>query len=244
MAAPQWTELYGVLGAISVLDKDVPKVVKALHDEGQSQMADVEERSPCWTTLGQVTGGDAGFEQSKAWWVAFFEDKDAYHVSHKQAQAKESRAAFIPALMGMMATGSPVADMAGGYMGPILHLEAPKSVRPATFAILIKITCPTADAARALVQAHKRLALVTLMSSRGTCCRISMLPPGGDAPGADDNVVHILEQWTNMPDYESFIVMPGRSATPSPTLSRFIADKRDVRVMSFDKKVCHYNKKR
>ena len=177
------------------------------------------------------------------WWCAYFDSKDAYHITHKEAQKKASRMAFMGQLMAMMKTGDPMQDMQGGYMGPILHLERERTAKESNFAILIKIACTSPEAALQLVQMHKKNAYVMLTSSRGTCVRISIFLPGGDAPDSADNVVHILEQWTNEEDYESFIVMPGRSPTPSPALLPFINDRlSDVQVLNFGKNMKHYKR--
>jgi hypothetical protein len=54
-----WVELYGPLGALSV--QDVPKALKVLHDEAQSQLADEEEQAPAWAML----GCDGSYDESK-----------------------------------------------------------------------------------------------------------------------------------------------------------------------------------
>ena len=234
---PTWGQLYGVIGTFAT--NNVKAAASLLHSEGQAQLADADERAPAWATLGAPTGGE-----TKVWWCAYFDSKDAYHVGHKQAQNKESRQSFLPRMRDLLLTGDMMQDMRGGFMGPLLHLENPAGKGEAAFALLNIVTGLSVEAAERIVEIQKAQSTLSVQASRGKCLRVTIAGPQGDHPGGDTaTAVYILEQWTSEPDYESFVVMPGRVPTPSPGVVPLVSNmKMDAKVLTFAKSMKHYKR--
>jgi len=239
---PEWAGCYGVVGTFAT--HNIAASVSLLDKEGQAQLADGDEKAPAWAVLGAPTGGDGSQDKARVWWVAYFESSASYHTDHKEAQKKEARQAFLPKMREMLLTGNMMQDMAGGHMGSFLHLENPAAKGQASFALLNIVTGTSMEAAACIVDIQKRASTVSVQASRGKCLRVTIAGPPGDHPGGDSTpAVYILEQWTSEPDYESFIVMPGRVPTPSPGIAPYVSNmKTAVKVLTFAKNMKHYSR--
>ena len=225
-----WSEMYGSLQTI--LAKDVVGTIKLLNEEAQTELA--EERADAFTVLGFPTGpeGPVGsIDKSKVLWGVYFESKAAYNKS----------AALKSKLTTFSKTGNIQQDMYG-FIGLVLHLDSPdvRRGKTPTFAVLTSIKALNAEGAASIVDVQKRHGATMIKASAGKCFRITIYPATNDGPEGSNNTVQILEQWTSEADYDTYVVFPGRTATPALSITPFVEDvKKSVSVTTFDKNVKH-----
>mmetsp|Transcript_36124 Transcript_36124/g.90353 ORF Transcript_36124/g.90353 Transcript_36124/m.90353 type:complete len:202 (-) Transcript_36124:217-822(-) len=167
--------------------------------------------APSFTVLGSATPTTEGYPkppeestEDRLFWLAPFDSKEAYN--HDDHMKRESRNANIGAIMGMLLTGDPMKDMVGGYMGPLLHMEKTPSVSGPVYTILVSVKAKDAKAAAEVVEINKAFAPKQLANEEGAL-RFTIIPPGGDMPGADSedglHTVRWIETWKSAADHEA-----------------------------------------
>lgn len=196
-----WQSLYGLLGMFSTAD--AAETSAFLTKEGQEQMADANEKAPMWTVLGQSTSN-----AEKVCWVAYFDDKDAYNVTHKAAQEPgKGRAVFVDEIMKHAANvdGGYPANMAGFTFGDIQHLENPATLATG-FAVVVSRKLADADAAAGFVESEKsHWAGLMNGAAKDSLCRVTLFGPGADVPlpWVPAEEVRTLHQWVSKEAYDS-----------------------------------------
>ena len=224
-----FSTVYGVLGFVSF--KDLPLAHATVTADAKEQVAQ-ESRAPRFTVLGRPKPAEENVPKeltedkvrrsiymgwgyiSQNWsisntlpslgqfaWVAYFSSRSAYHDGEHSTRTTEN--GFLPSLMSNLLTGDPMHDMAGGYMGPLLHLEKSDSghCTEPSFSILVVATAKGTDEAQQLVEVNKEHAIQQLTAEEGAL-RYTIIPSGGDAPNADEVTVRWVETWRNIEDYK------------------------------------------
>ena len=138
-----------------------------------------------WTVLGQresqsnAADGDKDKgegKDDKVCWVAYFEDREAYHVTHKAAQEPgKGRANFTDEIMKhpVNVEGGFPANMVGFTFGPMLHLE--NSWLSTGFAMVVSRKLPDAVAAAAFLEAEKsHWAELMANEAKDSLCRVTL----------------------------------------------------------------------
>lgn len=201
-----WQAVYGALGCLAT--KDIGECVKHLLNDGEDQVAK-EAHAISFIVLGGATPTTEGYAvppetKSQVFWVAPFESKEAYNS--KDHHERPARAENFGAIMKTALTGNPMADMAGGYMGPLWLLEKSTTTATGLYSIYVAAKAKDASGAHALVEANKAHGLRQLATESGAL-RYMIIPPGGDMPGGDSDdaklTVRWVETWQTAADHEA-----------------------------------------
>merc|ERR1719231_126944 len=84
--------------------------------------------------------------------------------------------------------------MPGSHMGRLLCLENPAPIA-ATFALVETFKAEDALAAQTLLETLKADMEGLLTAHQDRLARVTILGPGGDAPGSDDVTIFVVHQW-------------------------------------------------
>jgi len=199
---PDWKPLYGLLGMFS--STDAAATIAFLTKEGKEQMADKNEDAPMWTVLGQ-----SGVNAEKVCWIGYFDDKDAYNVTHKAAQEPgKGRANFVEEMMKhpVNAEGGWPGNMAGFTFGNMCHLENNRLTTG--FAVVVTRKLADAAAATAFVEAEKsHWAALMAGAAKESLCRVTLFGPGADAPlpWVPAEEVRTVHQWVSKEAFEASV---------------------------------------
>ena len=230
---PKYVELYAVLGAIAA--KDPAATLKMITDEGPDQL-NAEPKAPCWLVMGTEEGKGAA-EGDQCWWLAVFDDRDAYHTDHKASVATEERQPFQKGLFASGATGNPMQDLAGGNMGPILALKFDKietnlnkNTDNFEFCVLSRFDAKDAESSEKVIEALKTKRAATVFSNP-EFKRAAIVPPKGEQPGASDKEVIYLEWWSKKSGFENSTKIPGGTLSMDEALLAEGADATGAGIM-------------
>jgi len=149
-------------------------VLPVLQAEGRIQVAE----EPLATAF-DVLGVDSA---SRLLWLASYESKAGYY--HRDHMERSSRNECMGKLFATAFSGNPMEDMAGGYVGPILHLESTSTATSVGLRVVFSVlAAKDAAGARLLLETLK----VTLGRSfaAGKLARVTIVPPGGEQPGGN-----------------------------------------------------------
>lgn len=209
---PKYVDVYAVLGVIGA--KDPKATLKMITDEGPDQL-NAEPNAPSWLVLGTEEGKGSD-EGDKCYWVAVFNDRDAYHTDHKVSVAAEERQPFQKGIFACGATGNPMQDMAGTNMGTTYALNfdkvgsnMAKNSDAFEFCVLSRFDAKDAEAADKVVEAlrTKRAAAVAANPEFKRSC---IVPEKlGEQPGASQTETVYVKWWKSKSSYEKSVKLPG-----------------------------------
>eukprot|EP00913_Durusdinium_trenchii_P002435 g2250.t1 len=197
-----WTEAYGVLGCFA--SKDPATTMKLVLADAAIQVKE-EKGAPWFSVMGHPNTPES--DKDKAFWVAAFHSKEAYHQEHTQ---RPSNKAFVSELMATCATGNPMVDMMGTYRGSMYYTEKSAAQLEGTvYAVVRTWTTKDAKSAEKMLDMLKADGLKE-MELHPDLLQIILFPTvaiGGDVPeGApkDDRMLksallfkslEAMEQW-------------------------------------------------
>lgn len=119
-------------------------------------------------------------------------------------------------------------DMAGGYMGPVWHLEK-THMGGKTFSIACVAKCKDKECAEKLVEHHKDHG-IKQMSAEQNALRYTVMPALSEAPGADDCTIRWIEQWTDSAAHEAHKSKPHTLAFKENCMPLM----ESIKIMEFD----------
>ena len=165
-------------------------------------------------------------------WIASFENREAYHIDHLN---RETNQVFSKALFGLM-KGGPIAALAGSYRGALHHLEKPGAahVSEGCHAVVCGASAKDAASAAELVALLKTDARALLAAEAGAL-RCTIVPPGaigmveGDMPPghpsfADATTLVWARAWRTAADYAAHLAS-GRAEAAAPAIAALVDEQ-------------------
>ena len=228
-AAFDWTDEYGAYMTVSTTD--VAQLMALGAADAQDQVLH-EPRAPRFAIYGTPTASaapDAPLATDRVFWIASFENREAYHVDHLN---RETNQAFSKAFFPLM-KGGPMAALAGSYRGALYHLEKPGAahVSEGCHAVVCGASAKDAASAAELVALLKADARAQLAEEAGAL-RCTIVPPGavgmveGDMPPghpsfADATTLVWARAWRTAADYAAHRAS-SRASAAAPAIAALV----------------------
>eukprot|EP00466_Bigelowiella_natans_P003040 jgi/Bigna1/86723/estExt_fgenesh1_pg.C_130069 len=195
------TEEFGVFGCFA--SADVKETIKLNYADAEIQVKE-EPRATRYSLMKTPTGGDIDSEkpQNKVYWVAAFENKEAYDVDHKERKSNQE---YTKKLFPTGANkDNPMMNLSGSYMGPIWHVERSSGAtvqnisKPfITLSTLKAKSAEEAEKALASIKDYARTQAVGPL--RITLVRVA----DGIMPGPKDaTTLQWVQEWSSESDYK------------------------------------------
>jgi quinol monooxygenase YgiN len=172
----------------------------------------MEPGAPYFTILGAPRatsewGTKTEIPDHKGFWVPMWDDAAAHQIHEKNAaDYMEFRKGLMETLGPHMATGDPMKDLAGGYLGDLWHCELAGGSGDAHI-VAFTLTAKDAEGAQQILELLKAQAL-----EDKSALRYTITPPGGVMPGSEATVRFIAhyapgqaQQWKPSADVEALL---------------------------------------